>query len=124
MPAQIGASAELSLDVTDADTAVAHRSGSVAVLATPRVVALVEEACCAALAGQTEPGETSVGMRIQLDHLAPVKVGSQVRAVATVGRDRLSLEAELALERGDQASLAALTAALGESLDPGDLGAG
>ena len=40
--------------------------------------------------------------------------GGQVRAVATVFRDRLSLEAELALERGDQAALQALTAALGE----------
>jgi len=38
----------------------------------------------------------------------------QVRAVATVFRDRLSLEAELALERGDQGALQALTAALGE----------
>jgi hypothetical protein len=38
------------------------------------------------------------------------RAAGQVRAVATVFRDRLSLEAELALERGDQAALAALTA--------------
>ena len=40
------------------------------------------------------------------------RAAGQVRAVATVFRDRLSLEAELALERGDQAALAALTAAI------------
>ena len=74
------------MKVTEADTAVAYRSGSVAVLATPRVVALVEEASCKALASQLDACETSVGMRIQLDHLAPVKVGSTVRAVATLER--------------------------------------
>jgi NADPH-dependent 2,4-dienoyl-CoA reductase/sulfur reductase-like enzyme len=36
--------------------------------------------------------------------------GGRVRAVATVFRDRLSLEAELALERGDQAALAKIAA--------------
>ena len=86
MPARIGVSAALTLEITEADTAIAHRTGSVAVLATPRVVALVEEASCVALTGQLDPGETSVGMRIQLDHLAPVKIGSRIRAVATLER--------------------------------------
>ena len=36
--------------------------------------------------------------------------GGRVHAVATVFRDRLSLEAELALERGDQAAMTAMTA--------------
>ena len=82
MPVQSGPSAEVELTVTDADTAVAFRSGVVPVLATPRIVALVEEATCLALAPQLREGETSVGMRVQLDHLAPVKVGSTVKATA------------------------------------------
>jgi fluoroacetyl-CoA thioesterase len=86
MPAHIGVCAEVELRVTDADTALAFRSGVVAVLATPRVVALVEEATCAAVTDQLGPGETTVGMRVQLDHLAPVKVGSTVKAVATLER--------------------------------------
>jgi fluoroacetyl-CoA thioesterase len=82
MPVQSGPSAEVHLTVTDDDTALAFRSGVVPVLATPRVVALVEEATCLAIAQQLGEGETSVGMRVQLDHLAPVKVGSTVRATA------------------------------------------
>jgi predicted thioesterase len=86
MPVHIGASAEVALTVTDADTAIAFQSGVVPVLATPRVVALVEEASCLAIADQLGDDETSVGMRVQLDHLAPVKVGSVVRASATLER--------------------------------------
>jgi apoptosis-inducing factor 3 len=44
------------------------------------------------------------------DAAATFSAGGRVRAVATVFRDRLSLEAELALERGDQAALAAMAA--------------
>ena len=51
---------------------VALRSGDVPVLATPRVVALCEEACRRGRRGATSPrSQTTVGMRVQLDHLAP-----------------------------------------------------
>jgi fluoroacetyl-CoA thioesterase len=79
---EAGLCAEVELTVTDRDTAVAMRSGDVPVLATPRVVALCEQASCAALVGQLEPGETSVGTRVELSHLAPIAVGSTVRATA------------------------------------------
>lgn len=68
--------------VTSADTAAALGSGEVAVLATPRVVALAEAATLRAVAGQLEPGYTTVGARIELDHLAPTPVGAEVRAEA------------------------------------------
>jgi fluoroacetyl-CoA thioesterase len=68
--------------VTEADTAIAMGSGSVAVLATPRVVALCEQATCAALAGHLAEGCTTVGMRVQLDHLQPTPVGGTVEAEA------------------------------------------
>ena len=55
--------------MAEADTAAELRSGDVPMLGTPRVVALVEEATVAALAGPLEPQFTSVGMRVQLDHL-------------------------------------------------------
>jgi fluoroacetyl-CoA thioesterase len=77
-----GLSAEIDLLVTEADTAVALRSGEVAVLATPRVVALCEEATVAALAGRLDAGQTTVGMRVQLDHLQPTAVGNRVTAEA------------------------------------------
>jgi len=78
--------AEVDLSVADADTAASMRSGEVPVLATPRVVALVEEATVRAVAGWLDPGQTTVGMRIQLDHLAPTAVGHRVRAQATLER--------------------------------------
>lgn len=72
------------LAVTDDDTAIALGSGEVPVLATPRVIALVEEAAMKALEARMDPGTTSVGMRVQLDHLAPTAVGHKVRAEATL----------------------------------------
>lgn len=83
---ETGLAARAALGVTDADTAVAMGSGDVAVLATPRLIALCEEACCLALLGRLEPGTTTVGMRVQLDHLAPTGVGGRVEAEATLER--------------------------------------
>ena len=74
----------MTLTVTDADTASALRSGSVAVLATPRLIALGEEASCRALDGHLAAGYTSVATRIQFDHLAPAVVGAIVTADATL----------------------------------------
>lgn len=79
-----GLSAEVELVVADADTAVSQRTGSVAVLATPRVVALCEEASFKAVEGALDESQTTVGMQVQLDHLAPTAVGHTVAAEATV----------------------------------------
>ena len=86
MPVETGLTAEVELLVAAADTAVAHRSGDVAVLATPRIVALCEEAAMAALDGKLKPGETSVGHAVQLDHVAPSAVGARIRAEATLAK--------------------------------------
>lgn len=86
MPARSSDPSVVELTVSKDDTAVAHRSGDVDVLATPRIVALCEEAAVLAAASQLGDGETTVGMRIQLDHLAPVSVGSTVRAEAALER--------------------------------------
>lgn len=72
--------------VGDSDTARAMGSGDVEVMATPRLIALCEEACCRALAGALDATQTSVGVRVQLDHLAPVRVGATVAAEATLER--------------------------------------
>ena len=84
MPLEPGLTAEVLLAVTDDDTAIAFGSGEVPVLGTPRIVALVEEASIKAIELRLDPGTTSVGMRVQLDHLAPTAVGHKVRAEATL----------------------------------------
>lgn len=80
------AQGSVELCVKASDTAAAHQSGDVDVLATPRLVALCEEASCAALVQQLRDGKTTVGSRVELSHVAPVAVGSVVRATATLER--------------------------------------
>ncbi len=80
------AQATVDLRVGAEDTATALHSGDVDVLATPRIVALCEEATRAALVDQVAAGQTTVGSRIELSHVAPVAVGSTVRATATLER--------------------------------------
>lgn len=79
-----GLSGHASVVVTEADTALAFRSGSVPVLGTPRLIALCEEAACAAVEGKLRPGHTTVGNGIQFHHLAPTAVGGTVTAEATL----------------------------------------
>ncbi|MCH8985430.1 MAG: hypothetical protein IIB04_02305 [Acidobacteria bacterium] len=80
----VGSWAEITAIVTDTDTALYLGSGDVPVLGTPRVVALVEEASCAAIRDGLEEGRTTVGTRIELDHLSPSAVGSEITARAEV----------------------------------------
>jgi fluoroacetyl-CoA thioesterase len=81
-----GLSANVELLVTEADTALALGTGSVAALGTPRLIAICEEASVKAIDGELPAGTTSVGMKVQLDHLAPTPVGQSVLAEATVER--------------------------------------
>jgi predicted thioesterase len=77
-------SATVSAPVTAADTALALGSGDVAVLGTPRAVALAEAATVAAVAGTLPEDRTTVGTRVELDHLAPSPVGATVTAEAVL----------------------------------------
>lgn len=100
---ETGLRGEARLVVTDADTAIAHGSGSVPVLSTPRIVALSEQAAIAAIADRLPPGVTTVGMRVQIDHLRPTAVGHEVSAEAVLkiveGR-RLTFTVSVGDERG------------------------
>lgn len=77
-----GLKGEARLVVTEADTARSLGSGDVDVLATPRLVALFERATMDAVDGFLEEGTTTVGMRVQVDHLQPTPVGGEVVAEA------------------------------------------
>lgn len=84
MPLRPGLNATASMVVTDADTAAALGTGDVPVIGTPRVVNLAEVATVLAVDGEMDPGTTTVGYRVQLDHLAPTGVGGKVQAEATL----------------------------------------
>lgn len=79
----VGLSAKLQRTVSDDDTAASVGSGSLPVLATPRLLAWCEAATCAAIDPLLEAGETSVGTRVTLEHLAPSAVGSAIEVTAT-----------------------------------------
>lgn len=84
MPLDPGLAASFGYVVADADTAIAAGSGDVPVLATPRVVALVERATCAAVADHITADLTTVGTRVELDHLAPTAVGASITVDAVL----------------------------------------
>jgi fluoroacetyl-CoA thioesterase len=77
-----GLTAEIKHTVTETDTASKWGSGLVPVFSTPALVGLMESAAVSALAGRLPPGQTTVGVRIDLRHLAATPVGMQVRAHA------------------------------------------
>jgi fluoroacetyl-CoA thioesterase len=86
MTPEPGLEATFRYTVTEADTAAAVGSGEVPVLATPRVLALAERATVAAVAGALAVGATTVGVRVELDHLAPSPVGAELEVHAVLER--------------------------------------
>jgi len=82
MPLEAGLTAGAHLIVTDADTAIALGSGDVPVLGTPRLVALMEEATVAAVSAHLGEDQTTVGVRVEVDHLTATAVGSLVEVAA------------------------------------------
>jgi fluoroacetyl-CoA thioesterase len=93
MPLALGLRGEARRVVGDDATAIALGSGDVPVLGTPAVLALIEEAACAAVNSALEEGRTSVGTWVELEHLVPSKVGAEVTATAELtGVDGRTLE--------------------------------
>jgi fluoroacetyl-CoA thioesterase len=84
MDLEPGLTARVELTVTEADTAQEVGSGDVPVLATPRLLALAEAATVRATARHLPAGTTTVGTRVQLDHLLATPVGRTVMAAATL----------------------------------------
>ena len=66
------------------DTALEVGSGSLLVYATPCMAALMEAAACAAIEEALSESETTVGIELNLKHIAATPVGLEVRAEAEV----------------------------------------
>ena len=90
------------LAVKESDLSTEFKSGEVPVLATPRVVALIEEATLDAISEYLEKDKTTVGMRVCIDHLTPIPVGASISAHAILeqvdGR-RLTFSATVETEK-------------------------
>ena len=79
-----GMRGDAKMVVTDADTARALGSGVIDVLGSPRLIALCEQATCVAVEHALDEGASTVGMRVQFDHLQPTPVGAEVVAEAVL----------------------------------------
>ena len=84
MDITVGKKAEVSALVEREDTALEVGSGSLLVYATPCMAALMEGAACEALEGLLSEDQTTVGIELNLKHLAATPVGMEVRAEAEV----------------------------------------
>jgi predicted thioesterase len=79
---EVGVSGEARTTVTHEETAEAFGSGLVPVYATPAMVALMEKAAVVAIEGRLAEGETTVGTKLEIVHLAATPLGDEVRAEA------------------------------------------
>ncbi len=81
---QAGQVGRIERRVTRELTADRFGNPGVAVLATPALIALFEEAAIACISESLEPGQGTVGTRLDVRHLAATPVGFTVRAGATL----------------------------------------
>ena len=100
----IGSIGTAHMVVTNGDTAVAMRSGDVEVVGTPRLVALAEEATVAAV--KVPASQTSVGTRVELDHLLPSRIGERLTATARLD-ELLDRDLHFSIEIRDETDIVA-----------------
>ena len=99
---EIGLKHTSELTVTDTVTAIKMGSGDLPVLATPAMMALMENAAMLAVDDELQEGCTTVGGHIQSSHLKPSKIGDVVRAVAEVTKvDGKKIEFKVAAYSGN-----------------------
>lgn len=78
----VGIQGEAKLKVDESNTAIAYGSGTVSVLATPALIALLENAAQNSVAPYLEEGNTTVGTMVNIKHLAATPVGLNVVATS------------------------------------------
>lgn len=89
--------------VSQNDSALSQGSGELEVLATPRMIALMENAAMQAVAPALSLDETTVGGQISVTHLKPSPVGAEVSATAVLTQiDGRKLTFSLSASEGDK----------------------
>lgn len=99
---KIGINYTSELIVSDALTAIAVGSGDMPVLATPMMMALMENAAMLAVKDELPEGCTTVGGYIESSHQKPSKIGDVVKATAEVIKvDGKKIEFKISAYSGD-----------------------
>src|ERR1700722_9738990 len=83
-PAPVGARGKFEQVVETRNLASELDSSLASVLSTPTMVAMMEQAAIEAIKPFLEPGESSVGMSIEVSHTAATLPGHRARAEAEV----------------------------------------
>lgn len=83
-PPKIGTAGELQFVVEQKHVIDFATDGMPAVLSTPNLIGLLERTARKALEPFLEPDERTVGIEIELRHLAPTPIGAQITCVARV----------------------------------------
>ena len=99
----IGLKGRAETVVSDANTAQAACSGALPVFGTPFMCALMEEAAWKSIAPHLEPGQSTVGTRLNVSHDSATPVGMRVWAeseITQVDGKRLVLNVAAFDERG------------------------
>lgn len=103
MSVTVGLKGRAETVVTDANTAKAACSGALPVFGTPFMCALMEEAAWKSIAPHLEPGQSTVGTRLEVSHDSATPVGMKVWAeteITEVDGKRLVLTVAAFDERG------------------------
>ena len=95
---RVGMTAETSHLIEREQTAPHLGSGDLAVYATPAMAALAERLCAEMVEPRLADNQTTVGVRLDIQHLAPTPVGARVKAHArleAVEGNRLSFQIDV-----------------------------
>ena len=84
MSITVGMKHRITATVNEENTALAAGSGTLPVFATPWMCALMEQAAWTAIAPGLEPGESTVGTKLNISHLSATPIGMTVWAEAEV----------------------------------------
>lgn len=89
---EIGIKGKIAIKVTDENTAAALGSGTLRVFSTPAMIALMEKTAWESVAPYLAEGESTVGISLNVKHLAATPVGDTVACeseLAEIDRRRL-----------------------------------
>lgn len=81
---QIGKKNQIKTIVKETDTAKTLGSGELAVLATPRMIALMEECAYKCISSDLEVGATTVGTLMNVKHVSATPIGMEVTIEAEI----------------------------------------
>lgn len=81
---QVGQKNQISTQVQANDTAKVFGSGELEVLATPRMIALMEECAYKCISADLEVGASSVGTQLNVKHVSATPVGMNVTVEAEI----------------------------------------